>query len=773
MKAAGLRRLLMLVGLLGLYAQAGAGQTAPSPPPPPQKEAPDAAVNLMGLIRLNVLVRDASGNAVAGLQREDFTVLDNGQPQKIVAFRSSVQMAAQPAGAAPEASVVILLDTLALPSDLATEERQQVLAFLRQDGGRLRYPVTVYTLEDAGFYLTAKASQDGNALAAAVEADGRKDPQFLPSTIKTNLMTEVVIEPEYEQDPPLTGIRALGTIAAAEDGLPGRKVLLWVGPGLRDTGTGAYPDIVYRRLADARTGLIGSYTPPDVAKLDARQDIFGKAFWFSTLLRQAGITLDVFSVGERAWGLAYVSTMRDAHAQAEITRVANAWKPFQDGPDAPAHANSMDLYKKVLAAQTGGRVFDESKEIAQQMDECVRDADTYYSLTFDPGPAKHADEYHPLEVKLRRPGLTAETSRSYFDQPFYDDPPQGWPVTVEALEEMLQKAHGGREQDQMLREVALSERPTDAEVAKLRAEVHGGNAQEALELVTDAAEFKPPSKSGVLPDAPPTDAEQQQMLERAQGYLDKTIPRLPDFFAIRQAEQFDSRPAYHELSTTLEAVPLFRADVSKANVLYRQGAELVNGHSLSDRETATSLVTYGTFGPILKTARMVLEYTQGISWGRWERGPTGREAVFQFAVPATGPNDFVVAGCCVPDRAGNPIYRVLPANHGEIAVDPESGAILRIVVVADLNGFDPVEQSELVVKYAPVTAGGRTWILPLRSVSLWRGRLLPGLREWNVTFFTWGPEETRMNLFTFDHYHVFHGSVRMLPGFEQLGKQPQ
>jgi len=271
-------------------------------------------MSLKGLIRLEVTVRNAAGEAVPGLGQEDFTVLDNGQPESIVAFRHSPA----PGGPSPNVSVVVLLDTLALPPKLATEERQQVVAFLRADGGRLRWPLTVYTFEGSGFYRTAEASRDGNGLAEAVPADSKRNPlvlqtpapAFSPYTVDEVRRYFQLSQLNQEVSSLSTGLQALATIAAAEDGVPGRKVLLWVGPGLHDKGTGAYPDKAYEKLVRSlkRPGRqVGDYTPPEVTEPSVRQAIFEDAHWLLTLLRQAGMTVDVFSVGEREWRRQFMS----------------------------------------------------------------------------------------------------------------------------------------------------------------------------------------------------------------------------------------------------------------------------------------------------------------------------------------------------------------------------------------------------------------------------------------------------------------------------------
>ena len=74
----------------------------------------------------------------------------------------------------------------------------------------------------------------------------------------------------------------------------------------------------------------------------------------------------------------------------------------------------------------------------------------------------------------------------------------------------------------------------------------------------------------------------------------------------------------------------------------------------------------------------------------------------------------------------------------------------------------------MMVSYGPMEIGGNTYIVPLRSVNIWRSRSVVSLPQWDTSFATWGRYETRMNVFTFDQYHMFRGNSRVLPGFEQV-----
>jgi hypothetical protein len=72
---------------------------------------------------------------------------------------------------------------------------------------------------------------------------------------------------------------------------------------------------------------------------------------------------------------------------------------------------------QVLAAQSGGLVLNSTNDLASAIADCVSDADAFYVLSFDSARADHANEFHALEVKVDKPGLTARTRMGYYAQP--------------------------------------------------------------------------------------------------------------------------------------------------------------------------------------------------------------------------------------------------------------------------------------------------------------------------------------------------------------------
>ena len=559
---------------------------------------------------------------------------------------------------------------------------------------------------------------------------------------------KAVVEPSFDSFPALTGLRALWTIATAEASRPGRKLLFWVGPGLGNRGTGAFASDGKGLLGHStQSALFGSISGKKGEEL--RRDVFQKICWFSVLLRQARVTLDCFSVGE------------DEPA-------ADVWSRFLTVVPSAQQANWMNLFKNVLAVQSGGRILPSSNGLVGPMNNSIENARVFYSFTFDPPLAAHVDEYHSLKVELSQPNLTADTSRGYYDQPFYDDPPDPriQRVTVSQLERILQAIHGGASAARQVSGIVLTERLSQVKLQSLLAELHDKKLRESLELIADESTFLDPPPAELSADPPPDQAEQQRILKAAADYLDRLIPRLPDFFATRTAVYYREVASYPGLVTKDVSEPLHAEQQLQDTVLYRKGEEIVSSASPQTGSDVLPLRTYGTFGPILNLPRFASKSPGDVTWESWEQGVNGRRAVFRYRLD--GAPSLTLSGCCYPNGSKGARVGFAADLHGEFVIDPGTGAILRVQMESDLPGFVPEKRSDIMVSYGPMEIGGKMYVVPLRSVAITRSRLVGELLQWNVGFFTWGPYETQMNVFTFDQYHLFRGAARVLPGFEQV-----
>ena len=305
----------------------GQGPTQPTSP------ASDAA---QGLINLDVVVTDNSGKTISGLGPKDFTLLDNHQPQKILSFHSFDGVSAKPD---PPVEVILVVDTIKMPFDLAAEEREEVEKFLRQRSGHLAQPISIFGLSDAGLWHLAQPSGDGNALAAEIAHD--KLVFINPRRLLGNGTGEYADSSAPADPAGLSALKALGYIATSVRRKPGRKLLIWVGPGW-GIGSGAdwesLPD--YESLQRRES-------------VRAKQVTFDTIYWFSTLLREARISLFSFSVGERI----------------PIPLSSLTYLDFLNGVQSVEQVSLKNLDRRVLAVHSGGRVLGPGNDLVSQIDE--------------------------------------------------------------------------------------------------------------------------------------------------------------------------------------------------------------------------------------------------------------------------------------------------------------------------------------------------------------------------------------------------------------------
>ena len=690
----------------------------------PNQSSEHTSAATEGLIKVDVVVTDRSGRPVSSLGPTDLTLLDNGQPGKILSFHAFDGTSATPD---LPVEVILVIDTLRMPGMLASHEREEVEKFLGRNGGHLARPVSIFKLLDSGLWLVAGPSRDGNALAEQIAHDGQLRP------IRKAVGPATHFSSSPQPDPPgLLALKALGDIATSERQRPGRKLLVWIGPRREENGTPFEP-----------------------------QRVFNMIVWFSTLLREARIALYSFSEGEN-----------------DHDPRATRYKDFLNGVKSVREAEFNVLDRKVLAVQSGGGVLEATNDLASEIASRVDEDSTFYTASFNPSPAHHPNDYHDLNVRVGASGLTARTVTGYYDQPYYQDQPNvvAKRVTVEQLEQVLKAVRGksDREAVQQLSNLELTEPLSSAKLSSWSAEVRGPKAREALDVLADASAFLAPPASEIPDDAAPDASAQRSMISLADEYLNETISKLPNFFATRTTDRFEETPAAADGGSRIEHQPLHMVESSKATVLYRRGHEEVNSAVAERNKPKTVepyLDAYGTFGPILGAANDAVS-SSDLSWKRWERGADRLRAVFSYAIPQEK-SHFRVGFCCLPEGDGTTSLQIVQGYHGEIMIDPATGAVLRLTIEADLKQGLPLVRSDILVDYGPVELGGKTYICPVRSLAVWRSRTVSifSLIDWNEWFRTYGPFSTMLNDMAFDNYHLFRAETRVLTDVPPSEKQ--
>jgi hypothetical protein len=339
-------------------------------------------------------------------------------------------------------------------------------------------------------------------------------------------------------------------------------------------------------------------------------------------------------------------------------------------------------------------------------------------------------------------------------------------VTIEQLQQWLVASRGASDSKlaEQLSSLELDEQLGSQNLAKMTEELRGQKARQALKAIADISEFLDPPTT----ELPPDSATQRQMILLAQSYLHDTIPRLPDFTATRTIVSYEESPQYGEDDVSVDYKPVHFADRYKEKVLYRDGHEVTNAESQKTKTPGPEsryLITRGTFGPFLGWIADAIADPDSLTWRRWEQSGNGPLAVFHYQVPVEK-SRFQIKGCCLPDGGEVKGFIKTTGYAGEVTIDPRSGAILRLVFRADLTAIPPLDRSDIMVEYGQVDIGGKTYICPVRSVSLWRGRSIIPLQGSSGKLGTFGPYVTALNDMTFDNYHIFRSESRILPGFK-------
>jgi hypothetical protein len=392
------------------------------------------------------------------------------------------------------------------------------------------------------------------------------------------------------------------------------------------------------------------------------------------------------------------------------------------------------------------------------------------------------------------------------------------PATIAQLEQILAAAHGKPDKDlaKQLGELELTERLSTVRLEKLQASLPGIKSRQALLVLSDNSAFHdlPVAELSQLPE--PDQATQNYLLNKAASYIQEALPRMIDVVVSRDTSHFDNLkvvafsngnfevpelPAIREMMKTMTEAELNGAPPAAAVVAaqpyhftyktseiitYRNGEEAVtfwNGKQVvpapvnaPKRPPAPGLSNWGVFGPLLEVAVNDIVAAK-TDWGHWEQGKTGLLAVFRYSIPQDQSNYDVQFCCYISGRVWDStdaelwnVYEAITSYHGEVAIDLDTGAVLRLTIQTDIPDESPIYRADLLVEYAPVELGGRRYFLPARSVTISQAPVpvkeqeirCPDLNYcFPAAYFH--PKDTVVSDTVYHSYHVFRAETRILP----------
>ena len=369
------------------------------------------------LVEVDVIVRDKNG-PVMGLNQDDFTLLDDGKPQKISVFavkgaQSSRQAAVPlPAGTVSNrvtrngqeaaSSTVVLIDRLNTSVEDQQYANQKIVKFL--ETRRSQDKIGIYT-----FGTDVRAVQDltddperlSRAINSLKPRSAKKRTLDVPGEFEkreVEMSGQGHALDEYKSltvfDQVLATKHALEAIAAHLSKVPGRKSLIWV--------TDSFP--LFRKT--------------DHGSEDYSQDMKEAA----RALNDANVAL--YAVDAR--GL----------VAGSIVNPRRPWGLTMPGLDT----------MNTLAGLTGGRAFYADNGLDSLIAEAVEDSELIYTLGFYPSQESQAGDWHKLKVSVDKRGLTARYREAYFAAKVTADAGQR-PTLAQMLRDTLDVAEIGLRAD--------------------------------------------------------------------------------------------------------------------------------------------------------------------------------------------------------------------------------------------------------------------------------------------------------------------------------------
>ena len=414
-----LRNLLFTLSLTLVATSQTAGAPVQQPAAPNPQSAPSLTIKAYAEeVVVDVVVTDKSGKPVQNLSREHFKVLDDGRPQQVKSFQefgnaSAAEPAATPLPAnvytnvvAPGmqiAPVILLLD--GLNTELKDQQymRLQILQYLKQIPAGT--PVAVFSMAPA-LHLVAGLTTDMSVIKTAVantsfiaqspvldsSLENGGHPADVMGGADDPITDQLVQFTEALRSETRMDHRVEFTLASFEvlakylGRYPGRKSLMWF--------SGSFP----------------LYLTPDLSP---------STFGSESATSSGGPTFQLMVNKNYSFEVRHATDMLMAsHVAVYPIDVRGILAPPVASLTFAGTQTVLRNSMTQIANATGGQAFYTSNDLAGLLGKAVRDAATYYELSYTPDLQKLDEKYHKIKVIVNEPDVRAAYREGYYA----DDP---------------------------------------------------------------------------------------------------------------------------------------------------------------------------------------------------------------------------------------------------------------------------------------------------------------------------------------------------------------
>jgi VWFA-related protein len=437
-------RQLRHIAAVVVLAGAG-GHLAASPQTPSQQPGAVFRTGTTAVL-LDIVVRDRKGHPVRDLRQDEITVLEDGVPREVKAFRLIEGAPADAAvTAAPVEAGVVQPDPLrritlvSLVFDHLSQNGRKLARKAAQDFLEHAIPpgewVAVFTLDNrlnliqdfsrdvprltaAVDRATATVTRENAVAAPAASREQTAPAQFatpgsgeLPAsgratagqdsveaqfreTIQRMETLATTIETSQRGHATLYPLMAL---AKAQGGLEGRKAILLFSEGLQVPS--AVEEIFQSTISEANRANVSLYTI-DARGLDTGRD-----------LAAAGAALD------KAGRVSQMAMAKRGAGGTSMEEVQN------DDLVLSTFRSSTQTALRELAESTGGTLIANTNDLGKGLERVTADLASYYEIAYAPQSSEADGTFRRIEVKVARKGVDVTSRSGYFALPATDTAP--------------------------------------------------------------------------------------------------------------------------------------------------------------------------------------------------------------------------------------------------------------------------------------------------------------------------------------------------------------
>jgi VWFA-related protein len=338
------------------------------------QDAPPLIRSTSRLVLLDVVVTDKTGRPLPGLTKDDFTILENGAPQKIASFE-----AVSAGGSGPEgngARNIILLDELNIEFQDLAYVRNQIVMFLDHTPVETQ-PTALMAIGSHGLTMVEDFTRDSQRL---------KDTLAHLSVFNANPKGGIDTDTDLTREHAQSALRALSQIARASAGSPHTLNVIWV--------TRGFPGLVRAGAADSRS--------ESQLRAVATQLIRSRMRLYT--IDPAGVVPLATLAGAAEVSRGDIRDVRESSA-ANLLKSAHGEQTTSNG------------VLGYLTSMLGGLSYFGRNDVNAVLNQAILDGSSSYLISYSPLNTSFDGEYRKIQVHTNIADSTARTRNGYYAVP--------------------------------------------------------------------------------------------------------------------------------------------------------------------------------------------------------------------------------------------------------------------------------------------------------------------------------------------------------------------